>query len=414
MRKVITFLGVNPRKTDYFYRGRAYSGEVFAEALAQFLDFDQMLVFVTEQARREVYPILEALGDDRINPVSIPTGETESEMWEIFQRLTDQVEPGDRVIFDITHGLRSLPFLIFLAAAFLKVAKQVQIEKVLYGAWELRRDASGNPRPAPVIELSEFVNLLDWMIATDHFVRLGNGRALATLLREAKPSHTLQQSDPGVKAQAKSISRAATALEKVSRALRLILPDQAMEQSEALQKDLSAAATAIQERAKPFSILSQMVLDAYAPLALPAPRDLMNVDASLARERMLVKWYLERNLYVQAIAVAREWLITWALIQGGFTNPYDKETRKEVEEALGKALTLRRREKRTWRDLTFSTGVNLQSIPYMATCIDIFDQVGQVRNTLLHAGKRPQRMPAETLEKQVKTLCQRLNELPLP
>jgi hypothetical protein len=50
MRKVITFLGTSPRETTYSYKGGTYRGRAFGEALCQFLDFDQMLVFVTEEA----------------------------------------------------------------------------------------------------------------------------------------------------------------------------------------------------------------------------------------------------------------------------------------------------------------------------------------------------------------------------
>lgn len=45
---VITFLGVNPRETQYEYQGNSYTGRVFAEAMLGFLDFDRMLVLTTE------------------------------------------------------------------------------------------------------------------------------------------------------------------------------------------------------------------------------------------------------------------------------------------------------------------------------------------------------------------------------
>ena len=96
MKKVITFLGTKRQPTQYSLNDQMFSGDVFAQALQQFLDFDQMLVFVTEKARSEVYPVLEALEDDRIIPVDIPIGETPSEMWDIFEKLTSQIDEKGR------------------------------------------------------------------------------------------------------------------------------------------------------------------------------------------------------------------------------------------------------------------------------------------------------------------------------
>ena len=80
MRKIITFLGVQRIKTQYQYRNQVYEGEVFAEAMYRFLDFDEMLVFVTSEARAAVWPVLEQLEDDPIRPIEIPRGESTEEM----------------------------------------------------------------------------------------------------------------------------------------------------------------------------------------------------------------------------------------------------------------------------------------------------------------------------------------------
>ena len=184
MKKVITFLGTKRQATQYSLGNQIYTGDVFAQALRQFLEFDQMLVFVTESARREVYPVLEALKDERIKPVDIPIGETPDEIWDIFEKLTCQIDEKDEVSFDITHGLRSIPFLVFLAAAFLKSAKQVSIKRIYYGAFELRKGSQENPGPAPIIDLSELITLLDWLNASEQFMKFGNASQLAARLRQ--------------------------------------------------------------------------------------------------------------------------------------------------------------------------------------------------------------------------------------
>lgn len=414
MKKVVTFLGIKPIETQYQYQGAVYRGKVFAEAMHQFLDFDEMLVFVTEAALQNAYPVLQNLNDERIHPVQIPIGETTDEMWQIFTKLTDSVDNGDTVIFDITHGLRSLPFLVFLAAAFLKSAKNVTIEAIYYGAFELSKDAQGNPRPAPVIDLSNFVDLLDWLNASDQFIRSGNATYLAEQIRQAKPDYLQQQEKPTVREQSIQMSQAANALTEVSRALRLILPDQAMSASETLQTTLGSAASALNEYAQPFSVLAQRVINVYAPLALASPRSQANNIASMNREKQLIQWYLERNQLVQAVAIAREWLVSWGVLQAGYTDMYDKQIRKEIEDAFGRANDQKRNQSGAFDDYKFNSGKRLREFGQLKTALTLFEQVGDVRNTLLHAGKRPFTEPAETLEKKVKNLCQQLQQLPLP
>jgi CRISPR-associated DxTHG motif protein len=414
MRKVITFLGIYPKTTEYLYQSQVYVGQVFPEALYQFLDFDEMLVFVTESAYLNSFPVLNGLQDERIKPVKIPTGENSDEMWKTFEAITEVVDENDTVIFDITHSLRSIPFLIFLAAAFLKSAKNVEIEGIYYGAFELQKDAQGNSRPAPVIELSEFVNLIDWLGASNYFVNSGNATALTQQLRKMRPGSDLQRTDRDIRNHSIEISKAANALDNVSRSLRLILPDQAMEASENLQATLGSATAAIEQWARPFAIIAQQVSDAYAPLALANPRHPTNLTSSLNRERQMVQWYLSRNLLVQAVALAREWLVTWGMLQVGYDNTYDLSRREAVEKVFGKANKQRMEQRGSFDDHIFETEVRLHTVSFISNALDLYRNLGDVRNTLLHAGKRPITQSAEDLEKQVRKLCQQLNELPLP
>jgi len=55
--------------------------------------------------------------------VDIPDGKDEDELWKIFSIIVDEVQPGDEILFDITHGFRSLPFIAFLTVAYLKEVK---------------------------------------------------------------------------------------------------------------------------------------------------------------------------------------------------------------------------------------------------------------------------------------------------
>jgi hypothetical protein len=100
MRIVITFLGTRPIWTEYaFQQGEGgtvvHRGRVFGEALRQWLAFDRMLVFATEEAESACWSAFEELGDPRIACVPIPLGRDEAELWGLLWR--NVVQTGRRL-----------------------------------------------------------------------------------------------------------------------------------------------------------------------------------------------------------------------------------------------------------------------------------------------------------------------------
>jgi len=289
-RKIITFLGVRPIETKYEYDGRTYTGRVFPEALRQFVPYDEMLVFVTPEAQASTWPVLDALGDKRIRRIPIDKGQSVQEMWKWFDKILDRVADHDTVIFDITHGLRSIPFLVFVFAAFLKAARNVTIKAIYYGAYEL-----GNPnegKPAPVIDLSDFVAMFDWLTATEQFTQTGNARNLSILLN---PQHAKE----GV------LAEAANTLNTISQAARLCQPFTLMQEAGKLEQALNRAQQELKVIAPPFNVLKKQVVDAFGQFQ----DDGNDTAKMLQTEFKLVEWYYQKGQIIQAITLAREWLI---------------------------------------------------------------------------------------------------------
>ncbi len=253
MRTIITFLNDKPPKSEtrYTWEGREYGGCFFCQALRQFVEHDRMLVCITPQAEQLTWPILLTMQDPRIQPVPIPIGKSASEMWLVYDAIAARIHEGETVIFDITQGLRSLSFLMFLFAAYLKSAKKVKIEAIYYGALELGQ-------PAPVVDMSEFVTMLDWLTATDQFVQTGDARRLAMLLNPSKNSG-------GVAAEA------AKALSSVSLAAFLCQPFRLMSAVSELDTALCKAETELALMSRPFGILRDQVVEAFSPFSARRP-----------------------------------------------------------------------------------------------------------------------------------------------
>lgn len=399
MKKIITFLGKYPRATTYAFEGTIYSGEVFAAALRQFVPHDQMLVLVTEDARTTTWPVLARLADPRIQRVEISVGESREAVWELLDKITSHVAPGDTVVFDITHGLRSLPFLVFLFAAYLATIRQVAIEHIYYGALEL----GGPDRPAPVMDLSEYVSMLDWIVAARRFMDVGDSWELGRLMRG------VARAEPG----AARLIEGAEALERLSHALRLIRPGDAMEASAQLSQVLDAASqsSASLVAARPFTILAPDLVEAYTSFGQPEPWAAENRVSSLAKQRDLIDWYVRREQWVQAVTLAREWLISWVMGHLGQADLLNRELREHVAATISQEAQRRRQAKEA--KVAFRP-IFLGTVPGIDEVLGDWLALVGVRNDIDHAGMKTSPQPAENLAKAIRTLCRKLKTLPLP
>jgi len=314
MHKIITFLGIHPQTARYNWQGTAYEGQVFAQALSQFWDFDVMLVLTTAGAEKNSWPVVASMNDPRIRKISIPDGNSTDQMWQIFDLVIENVEEGDTVTFDITHAFRSLPFLAFMFAAYLKTARQVKIKAVLYGALEMSRETG----EAPVLDLTEFISMLDWITATEQFVQTGDARRLSGLLEEH--------------ANGKESSKtAAQTLRDVSRAAFLCQPFSLMDSASQIEPDLRKAASDFSGTSRPFWVLSETIIQNFSGFAQHGQRDILN---TLKIEYQLIEWYFEHGQLIQALALAREWMIDLVGYRLNLPLDFGYAERTSLEKAL--------------------------------------------------------------------------------
>lgn len=386
-RKIITFLGTTPKDTVYEYGGEPYPGKVFAEALRQFVRFDEMYVFVTKEAREKSYPVLEKLKDTRIQPVDIDPGKDVDEMWGWFDKILECVNDGDTVIFDITHGLRSIPFLVFIFAAFLKSARHVTIEAIYYGAFELGNKDTG--KPAPVIELSEFVSMFDWLSAVNEFLYNGNARYMAEQLKKRER--------PVLEPLAANVT-------DISLALELLRPRDVAGASKQISQHLQSVADVLP---KPFGVVAQPLETAYARFGAPPTADFRE---HLRVQLKMINWYYEKQQFVHTLSMAREWLVSLLCVEFRL-DMWDKDKREEIEFLLNggvrkengiivkqsshldqwKQFQHRKRISRLWG-----------GEPY---------ELANLRNDVLHSGFRKNSQSAADIVQQTKKIVNEINEI---
>ena len=399
--KIITFLGDRgAMQTTYSYKENSYIGGVFAEALRQFCKYDTMLVCVTEKAKINTWPVLEALQDPRIQAIDILTGRTTEEMWKNFQTITEYVHEGDSVIFDITHGLRSLPFLVFLFAAYLKAAKNVTIAAIYYGAFEL--GDSKNNVPAPVIDLSEFVSMIDWITATNQFVKIGDGRELAKLLKSAIPSNSELSEISSSRQIRDNLKSSFEAIENISLALSVTRPIETMESATKLEEILQKAALSFAGRAKPFSLLSDKVVQQYGQFALENPKDEAALSQNLRLQFQMITWYIDRDQLVQAVTLAREWLVSILTLRFGEPMFDYLNGRKYVEDALNNAVEKNKRHPRPIIDSRCDE--QFAALSEAGELASVWSKITQLRNDIAHCGMNLEPQDAAELKKKALSL----------
>lgn len=406
--KLLSFLGRGKYEEVAYYLGeREHLSRYAPAALCRLLEPapDELVVFATQEAEdMHGAGLQEAVGDCiPLRLVRIPAGANEAEMWDIFRIITEQVGEGDALYFDITHSFRSLPFLSFLALAYLRTAKGTRIAGVYYGAYDARHDSR-----VPVFDLTPFVELLDWTTAADRFIRFGDGRDLAELANREK---TEWAKAGGVdKKELSAWDGLAGRLNDISLALRLIRPHEAMQAAHKLQEHLRRHFANLEARRvqiAPLTVLLEKVGTVFAPLALDRPRQADRRE-DLSRQKALIRWYLDHQQYVQALALAREWLVSWTIARMEHPDEmYTKERRQKMEEVLNQAG-------RRLRDKEAGQTPGPEEVPIPEHVAKLWASITNLRNDLLHAGMRKHRVLAKDVVDNITSFVDEIERLPLP
>ena len=200
-----------------------------------------------------------------LEPIRIKDGNSEEEIWEIFETIYKLLKENDELYIDITHGFRYLPMLSIVLANYGKLLKNIRVKSITYGNYETKNDKD----EAPIIELTSFSQLQDWTNAANLFVKHGNLDGLAYLTKqEALPILKVSQ---GKDKTAFELRKLSDSLSEISLALKSNnAPDinsgilfakfkQSMENLEGnLIKPLSPILEQIENKLSPFSIFEDV------------------------------------------------------------------------------------------------------------------------------------------------------------
>ncbi len=400
--KALSFLGTGDYKeATYVWQDadgeRKCTTDLFPEAVFRLFAPEQLLVFVTPQAKEHVncQTLCERLGD-KVLPVDIPEGKSEAELWQIFEKCAKVVSDGDEVLLDITHAFRSLPLIVFAVAAYLRRTKGVTIRHIVYGAFESRDEQNR----APIFDLTPLLDLLDWLSGAEALLRRSDAQTLAEKLEQTQRALRKAGKGDGLPT---SLQKLGNRLQSLSQALHLSRPVDAMKAANDLLPVLDAAMGELEEWAKPFAVIVEQVRNEIEPLAHPAP-DRLDAE-NLRKQLALIEHFVEKGLFVQAILLAREWVVSWVALQRGEGDWLDKRYREEeLERALGAAAQRSQCEGEAELTEWF------EQLPKRCFVAELWSWLTQLRNDVAHCGFRKDAANISSIHRRAKEIPQKLRD----
>lgn len=394
----LTFLGTsNYSMTTYEFQGRKVETHLFPIAFAEFFPLDEMKVVVTEQAKEMHFSALKQKLKDKciVEDIIVPAGKSEKELWAMFDEIVAKIPPESEILIDVTHGFRSMPILSLAISVYLRRILNVKIKHILYGAFDAP-DKKDNI--TPVFDLTSFLFLIDWTLAIDKFVNLGHAKELSILLEQShqqayqKPANDSSDLPRKLKSLAGKIG-------KVTNALAAIRPKETTETAFAMVNSIDNVTHEVETWAKPFAATLNQARDEYSNLISRSGQ--FFDDSGLHAQMEIIKWYLDKQQYAQAITLAREWLISKVCTMKNL-NPAKDQDRNFVTKLLGK-----------WTENIKNQNPIPGKIGDIA-CKEVAKLYGSlcdIRNDMNHAGMREFPRSAKSLIKNIQEICAKLEEI---
>ena len=300
--KALCFLGTGSRggsysETTYVKHDdpkQTHKTHLFPEAISELYTPDKIIVFVTPDVKQGRHlPCLKKKLGCKLEEVDLPPildgGNAAADLWKIFNIYVESVNEKDKIILDITHAFRSLPLLAVPVVAYLRQVEQVTLEHILYAPYDAR--SGHETKNTQIFDLTQFVDLLDWMNAVEIFQHSGDARPVAKL----RVPKDIDKAD-----------KINESLTNLSEALLTNLPLEAQKAAsafEGLNLDQDEPSQA------PFGILVGSLKETYKGMAVEKPEE--NLEDSLKSQYEQIKWYVKNRHYFHAITLINEWLVSW-------------------------------------------------------------------------------------------------------
>ena len=283
--------------------------------------FDEKYIFCTREVLEKRFNELEEEKGYKYRSIEIEKGENEGEIWAIFQKIYDVLEENDEVTFDVTHSYRFLPMLGLLLLQHAKFLKNIKVEKLCYGAFEMKyitKVDDSEIEVSPIMDFTSFSKLQDWSLSGYSFVKTGIAEHFSDLAKKE------------FKSKSKDVDIDKNNLRNISKKLEEVALDIYTNRGINIVEGNKVAA--IKEE------MREVKKDLYPPFTLvidKIEKDINNFKIKdVYNVFYAVEWCIEKKLFQQGITMLQDGLITFLLDKVNIDYK-NKENREEFSKFIG-------------------------------------------------------------------------------
>ncbi len=345
--------------------------DLVQEAIFHLYEPDEIIICLSDPTAAGLASELEGRNIP-IQKLWIPFGTDESQLWEIFSTICGVVRDKEEILFDITAGCHSLPFMTFLAASYLRSVRHVTLAGVIYAP------ATGDDGFCRFVDLKPMMDILDWIAGVKAITKYVDAEPMYVLLNDLQGNIHRSGEDPNPPVR---LTSWAGLLWQFSDAVRLARPVDALYAASGAVRDIDG----INEELLRFAPSLIPVLAATRDLSDLAaePEMAQNMGEYVRKQIRLIGFQLEKGLFLQAVTLGREVLITLLMIRMGLDADWrDADIRHEVSRTLtGGSLAMQNRpyEKTRYSD-------DLTRYDDWKEMVLIWTRISDLRNNLAHCG----------------------------
>lgn len=405
----ISFLGTNNYVQTYYQFPDGEKSQYvrfIQEALidkycADWTEEDKICIFCTSGSQKcnwendgqaKIFEDIERIGLEQIlkqkvnlkpnvDMILIPEGFNSNEIWEIFERVDEQVHDNDEIYFDVTHAFRSIPIFAMTLLHYLNFMKSTKVAALNYGAFEKLgpayevRKMPKELRIAPVLDLMDFIQLQDWTFAAANLKMNGKMATFDSSLTDYLESNTEKKGG-----SIRNIKNNMLMFEQhISTCLGLKI-------QEAVEiKKINDNFKNIEKSNLP-KPLKKIFEEIGQQLSLFTPGASSNIESA-------IHWCLKYGLIQQAYTLTQETIITHLCDKFKAYNPFKGEdSYKKYREFISSILGIDTRDTSNLYGWNFNLSSHMVlaeaffALPWVEELRFHYNKLKDVRNTINHAG----------------------------
>ncbi|MGG3854570.1 TIGR02221 family CRISPR-associated protein [Caldifermentibacillus hisashii] len=397
VRKLITFLGTGKYDPcNYELNGiKAEPTEYVQEAIIDLYikrntNIDEIHVLLTKEAREnnwdgdnKLYGKLLKYPKVNIHAHDISSRQDIDIIWQLFDTISNIMEKNDQIVFDITHSFRYQPMLALLSIHFARITKDVQVDGIYYGVY----DSKVEVKNFPIIDLTSFVDLQDWITNVYAFIKTGRVEGLSEWIQNREKA--ISQEERRSTIDLKYVRELAKNWQELASALQTNRSMDLLKTAEKAKESIEAVKNVMLRPA--FTPLNELLLNVESEIESIADED--PIYSGIAA----IEWCYKHGLYQQSYTLAVELMITAICLKHNMqTN--NKDDREWATNILNTTIKKNQKTNGSHGEVEDEDRGIVDDLRNYSDLLKILHTIKDNRNDINHAGWRNNPLSSKVLE----------------